>query len=226
MDYIDISDLNKIEDITTVIYINLDSRTDRKKHVEEQLKSVGLTHFERFKAIKLADGNGALGCSMSHLKCLQLAKERKLEHVLICEDDITFLNPPLFMSQLNKFLSTNKEWDVLLIGGNNIPPVKYVDDTCVQVTYFQTTTGYLVRSQYFDKLIDNFKTGITYLMRNPTNTLDYGIDRYWLRLQQVDTWLLLIPLTVTQRADYSDIEHKQTDYTKAMTSLNKEYLKK
>jgi len=219
MDYIDISNLNSVKDIKNIFYINLDSRTDRKEYVESQLNSVSLSSFQRFKAVKLT--SGALGCSMSHLKCLQQAKEQELDHVLICEDDITFLNPKLFMSQLNQFLSVNKEWDVLLLGGNNVPPYKVIDQTCVQVSHCQTTTGYLVRSQYFDKLIDNILAGISFLIKNQTNTFEYGIDKYWLRLQKVDTWLLIVPLTVSQREDYSDIEKKETNYTRLMLSLDK-----
>jgi GR25 family glycosyltransferase involved in LPS biosynthesis len=101
-DFVDISNLNTLADITNVFYINLQERIDRKAQVEQQLSKAGLTHFNRFNAIKLP--NGALGCSMSHLKCLQLAKERNLDHILIVEDDIIFLNPGIFIEQLNKFL--------------------------------------------------------------------------------------------------------------------------
>ena len=39
----------------------------------------------RFNAIKTA--NGAIGCTMSHLKCLEDARAKGLSHLLICEDD-------------------------------------------------------------------------------------------------------------------------------------------
>ena len=144
--------ISNISDIEHSFYINLKSRPDRKKHVEEQLKIINITA-ERFNAIKLP--NGALGCSMSHLKCLEMAKANSWPHLLIVEDDIKFLNPQLFKSQLNLFLSNHKSWDVVLIGGNNIPPYTKIDDTCVKVSTCQTTTGYLVNSHYFDILIDN-----------------------------------------------------------------------
>ena len=225
MEFVNISNLNSLRDITNVFYINLLERVDRKKHVEEQLTNIGLSA-ERFNAVKLPNGNGALGCSMSHLKCLQLAKERNLDHILIVEDDIIFLNPKLFINQLNKFLENNKEWDVLLIAGNNVPPYRVVDDTCVQVSWCQTTTGYLVRNQYYDTLIDNIKEGINKLMREPKNHIIYAIDKYWISLQKKDIWLLLVPLTVSQREDYSNIEKKVTNYTRAMTDLNKSTFRK
>ena len=221
-DFVDISNLNNIADIANVFYINLQERIDRKAQVEQQLNMVGLTNFNRFNAIKLP--NGALGCSMSHLKCLQLAKERNLDHILIVEDDIIFLNPGIFIGQLNKFLQNNKEWDVLLIAGNNVPPYRVVDETCVQVSWCQTTTGYLIRKQYYDTLIANIKEGINMLIREPKNKIMYAIDKYWLSLQKRDTWLLLVPLTVSQREGYSNIENCVTNFTKMMVDLDKPYL--
>ena len=165
--------------------------------------------------------NGAIGCSMSHLKILEIAKENNWDHVLIVEDDILFTNPSLFVQQFNKFLNNHPLFDVVLIAGNNCPPYFNVDDTCVQVTRCQTTTGYLVQSHYFDKLINNFKTGILNLMKEPENHFLYAIDKFWFHLQSVDKWYLIIPLTVTQREDYSDIEKRPTNYTPVMLDLDK-----
>jgi glycosyl transferase family 25 len=211
--------MNSISDIKHAYYINLDSRPDRKQHVEEQMNIIGI-QAERFKAIRLP--NGAIGCSMSHLKLLETAKANNFSHILIVEDDIKFLNPELFKSQLNIFLSNHKGWDVVLLGGNNIPPYKKIDDTCVKITSCQTTTGYLVNGHYIDILINNFRNGIKKLLESPHLHAMYAIDKFWFTLQRSHNWFLIIPLTVTQREDYSDIEKRKTDYTKVMTDLNKE----
>uniref|UniRef100_A0A6C0DUS8 Glycosyl transferase family 25 domain-containing protein n=1 Tax=viral metagenome TaxID=1070528 RepID=A0A6C0DUS8_9ZZZZ len=213
--------INSISKIEHALYINLESRKDRKQHVEAQLKLVGISA-ERFNAVKLPDG--ALGCSMSHLKCLQMAKEKGWDHVLICEDDITFTNPGLFIQQINKFLSKQENWDVVLLAGNNMPPYKPIEDYCVQVTRCQTTTGYLVKSHYYDKLIDNIKTGMNMLVRNRDMHKIYAIDKYWFLLQDKDSWFLITPLSVVQREDYSDIEKRHTNYTKVMVDLDKKYM--
>ena len=217
--------MNYIESIQHTLYINLASRPDRKQHVEKQLQNIGIKKFERFNAIKLTEG--ALGCSMSHLKCLQIAKASGWPHLLIVEDDILFLDPELFKKQMNKFLSTHKSWDTILIAGNNIPPYQSIDDTCVRVFSCQTTTGYLVNGHYFDTLIENIKSGIKKLIGFPEKHVLYAIDKYWFQLQQRDKWYLIIPLSVTQREDYSDIEKRPTNYTSAMLDLDKEaYIKK
>jgi glycosyl transferase family 25 len=210
--------MNSISDIKHAFYINLLSRPDRKQHVENQLKSIGI-HADRFNAIKMQ--NGAIGCSMSHLKIIETAKSNNWEHVLIVEDDILFTNPSLFKNQFNKFLSNNKDFDVVLIAGNNMPPFTKMDDTCVKVSRCQTTTGYLVQQHYYDTLIKNYKEGILYLMKEPNNHRIYAIDKYWFKLQATDNWLLIIPLSVTQREDYSDIEKRPTNYSPAMLDLDK-----
>jgi glycosyl transferase family 25 len=215
--------MKSIQDIQHVFYINLASRTDRKAHVEQQLAKIGIpkTSVQRFDAIRPANGNGAIGCTMSHLRCLQKAKEEDWEHLCIVEDDIEFLDPELFIKQMNQFLEIHSVWDVLLLAGNNVPPYQKIDATCVKVGSCQTTTGYLVKNHYYDTLIQNIKEGLGLLLRNPEKHVLYAIDKYWFKLQQQDLWFLIIPLTVTQRADYSDIEKRPTNYRRMMTDLDK-----
>lgn len=204
--------------ITNIHYINLEHRKDRKEHVEKELLKIGMNG-TRFNAIQMT--NGAIGCSMSHLKLLQNAKANGDTHIMIVEDDITFTNPSLFVNQLNTFLQTHDKWDMILLAGNNISTYTPIDSTCVKVKKCQTTTGYIVNGHYLDKLINNVKIGLTYLLNNPSNKSDYAIDRYWFKLQEVDNWYLIIPLTVVQKEGYSDIEKRFTDYKNLMTNINK-----
>jgi len=220
--------MNNLACIKNALYINLESRKDRRAHVETQLdalKTGGVTNLvaERFNAIQHLV-HGAIGCSMSHLRCIQIAKERGWDHALVCEDDVLFTNVPLFLTQLEKVMATVSDWDVLLLAGNNIPPFRVVNDACVQVVNCQTTTAYIVRAHYYDTLIDNYRAGINKLMRNPMNKLNYAIDRYWFELQRRDRWFLITPLSVVQREDYSDIEQRFTNYTHLMLDLDKQKL--
>jgi hypothetical protein len=52
----------------------------------------------------------------------------------------------------------------------------------------------------------------------------YAIDKFWFLLQAIDKWYLIIPPTVVQREDYSDIEKKRINYQKIMTDLDKKDL--
>ena len=63
------------------LFINLDHRKDRLEHVEKEFEKMGIQG-ERFNAIK--PSSGAVGCTLSHIKCLEIAKERDYEQVFIC----------------------------------------------------------------------------------------------------------------------------------------------
>ena len=203
-------------------YINLDHRTDRKRHMENQLEQIRMMgKITRFNAIK--NVNGRIGCSLSHLKCIQMAKEANWESVMILEDDILFLLPDELVENTNNFFSNKKnKWDVLLLAGNNLPPfTTNCDGLSIQVSHCQTTTGYIVKRHYYDTLISNIKEGITKLMKEPEYHYYFAIDKYWLQLQKQDRWMLLVPITVVQKPDYSDIEKKYTDYQRIMSSVDK-----
>jgi GR25 family glycosyltransferase involved in LPS biosynthesis len=208
-----------ISDIKNAYYINLESRTDRKEHIEKELEKIGI-QATRFNATKLLDG--AIGCTLSHLKCLESAKH--LDHLLILEDDVLFLNPDVFIENMNKLLQSGIDWDVILLGGNNVPPYTRIDDYCVKVSKCQTTTAYLVKGSYIPKLTENIKEGLAKLLREPDQRTNYCIDKYWFSLQEKDNWFLITPLTVVQREDYSDIEMKKVNYKNLMVDLDKEYL--
>lgn len=202
-----------------VLYINLNDRKDRLKHVTEELQKIGITNPERFPAVKVNAGN--IGCTLSHICCIELAKNRDWPHVFICEDDITFINPTIFLNSLKQFIDYNVEWDVLIIGGNNSPPFFIRNDFCARVMNIQTTTGYIVKREYYDVLLSNFKEGLSLLMKEPEKKRQFSIDIYWKMLQYKDQWYCLLPLTVVQYADYSDIEKRIVNYENVMVDFDK-----
>jgi glycosyl transferase family 25 len=209
------------KDIQNALFINLESRKDREIEVMNEFKKLEIP-INRMNATQLK--NKRVACSMSHLKCLQMAKNNNWDHVLIVEDDIQFLNVELFIHNLNQFLSSEIKWDVLLFAGNNVPPYTKYGDFCVKVTKCQTTTGYLVSSHYFDTLIENIKEGMSLLIKQPNDHFYYAIDKYWLSLQEKDNWFLITPLTVIQREGFSDIENKNTNYSSLLLDLDKPHL--
>ena len=199
--------------LENVFYINLESREDRRKLIEQELAELGW-NYERFNAIP--NSIGPLGCSHSHLSVIRKAKERNLDYVVVVEDDALFLHKDFINNQIQKVFESGLEYDVLLLAGNvRNPLVKNTDiegiENIYQVKTCWTTTCYIVKKHYFDKLIDNFKEGVDLLAK--TNDVGkYACDAWWMRLQEKDKWLIILPRTITQRADYSDIEKKKVDY--------------
>ena len=209
--------------LENVYYINLEERVDRKVLVETELKKLKWK-YERFNAIK--HERGALGCSLSHLAIVEMAKEKDLDYVVILEDDIQFLQPEKYNKMLidfRNFVESNSlDYDVLLIATNILDKVRGVipiNNYIYRVGASYSATGYIVKKHYYDKIIANYKEGIRLLIENPTVAGKYEIDVYWIRLQMVDKWLLLYPRTVNQRESYSDIIKCVADYTKHMIDI-------
>jgi GR25 family glycosyltransferase involved in LPS biosynthesis len=205
-----------------IFYINLESRKDRLEQVQIELSKLGVVG-ERFNAIQTK--TGSIGCTMSHIRCLELAKERGYEQIFICEDDICFLDPELFKKNLQNFYDNDEiMWDMLIVSGNNVPPFMKVTEYCTRVFYCQTTTGYIVKKHYYDTLLNNYKEGINKLIREPEKHGLYAIDMYWKKLQKQDFWYILTPLTVVQRPGYSDVEKRIVDYSRFMLDLEKPWI--
>lgn len=199
-----------MEAFNHTLFINLEHRTDRLEHTLSQFKLLDIQG-ERVDAIKT--DNGAIGCTMSHIKCLKYAKACNWSHVFICEDDILFTNPQILLDSVDKFWDNkNIDWDVLIIGGNNSPPYAQITDYCIKINNCQTATGYIVRQSYYDTLIANLREGLSNLILYPQHHYLFALDMYWKQLQKKDNWYLLIPLTVTQKQDYSDIQQKHVNY--------------
>lgn len=207
--------------IKNVYYINLSSRTDRKKHIKTQLKNLEWKG-KRVEAVEMEDGR--VGCTLSHIKCLKMAIEKNLDYIIILEDDINFLDPSVFLNNFYNCLNSLSTWDVILIAGNNIRPYTRINDSYVKIVNTQTTTGYMVKNHYFSVLLENMKEGLTNLLKNPNLHIKYAIDKYWFSLQEKDNWYLITPLTVAQLQGYSDIEQRETNYTKFMLMLDKSFL--
>jgi len=208
-----------MELLQNILFINLEHRTDRLLSVTTQLQNMNLKA-TRFNAIK--NKNGAIGCSLSHIKCLQIALQNKWDYVCIIEDDIVFTDKKAFFHSLNNFYYNFKQdWDVLILGGNNCPPFQYINPNLVKVSNCQTITGYIVPFKYYSTLINNFKDSVSNLMKNPNNKKQYALDIYWKHLQKINNWYLLTPLTIHQLDDYSDIENKITTYKHMMLDIDK-----
>ena len=81
---------NAFDYFDEIFCINLDTRIDRWQHAQEEFKKIGiLDRVHRFSAIK--DKDGRIGLIKSNLEIIKYAKNKKLNNVLIFEDDFEFL---------------------------------------------------------------------------------------------------------------------------------------
>jgi GR25 family glycosyltransferase involved in LPS biosynthesis len=195
------------EFVDKAVYINLDSRPDRRAHMEEVTQTFG-DKVIRFPAIKYTPG--IVGCVMSHIAILRRALEEKWGNVLILEDDAQWNNFDEGYAKLKQLASSS--FDVILLGGSCI----YYDQGTYRLHSGQTTTAYLVNSNYIPTLLSNYEEGLVKLQKEPQFRELYSLDIYWKRLQSRDNWYVIIPCLMYQLPSYSDIENTFVDYRGCM----------
>jgi GR25 family glycosyltransferase involved in LPS biosynthesis len=67
--------------------INLKRRPDRLEHIKKEMEYIGWD-YEIFEAV---DKGSHLGCALSHLEIIKIAKQREYESVMVIEDDCTIM---------------------------------------------------------------------------------------------------------------------------------------
>jgi glycosyl transferase family 25 len=193
--------------IAHIFYINLDRRTDRKEHIETELRKMGIRDFERFTAIERPPGQGIVGCGYSHLSVLKLAKERQYSNVLIFEDDFYFT---VSHDELSRNLETffkspiSNDYDVCMLSYN----LRHFEE-CLEtpflrrVKYAQTASGYIVNSRYYDTLIHLYERAIPLLEQTGQHWI-YANDVVWKSLQEKDKWYCFTQRIGRQLDGFSD----------------------
>jgi glycosyl transferase family 25 len=183
-------------------YINLDRRADRRKEFEEECVRMGIRS-ERFPAVP--HSMPSLGCTMSHLEVLKLARARGYERVCIFEDDFEFLIPKEEYEELLTKLPT--EFDVVMLGWYIHTSAPY-NETFGKVLAGTTTSAYIVHSRFYDTLIQRWEEAVMMFQRN-IHTQDvnarYTLDQYWRPLQPGAVWLHTLKRTGRQRTSFSDL---------------------
>lgn len=121
---------NKLEGLSPLYVINLESREDRRNYILNAMQKAGI---ESYTLIKAVDGNNAdldsllhgrekiplsnpeLGATISHLQTIkQWLEESDSEYAIIIEDDLSFETVGFWDFTFKDFLnSIDKEYDIL-----------------------------------------------------------------------------------------------------------------
>jgi glycosyl transferase, family 25 len=205
----DISPANRWDFIDKIVYMNLDSRIDRRNHMEEFTKTFK-NKVVRFSAVQHSVGR--VGCAMSHIQVLKDALKSDCKNILILEDD----------AEWNKFDDSyvclqrliQNPYDVILLGGSAIR--SYSNN---RVDYSQTAASYLVNGHYISTLLHNFEESFEKnIHEGPTH--NNAMDIYWKKLQKTDNWYITHPVYIYQKPSYSNIENRNVDYRSEMLNID------
>ena len=191
--------------MTLWLCINLDERPDRLMQITKHFEDLGI-YFIRFPAIK--HSLGALGCMMSHLNCLEIAKQSDIPYAVVVEDDCEFLiKGDEVEYYIGEFLKTNSP--IMVFGGTRIQRSPY-NSLFSRGKNIQTSTCYIVKREYYDILIKLWRQSLI----EYESTLDPNatLDAVWKKLQKKDVWLVPQKKIVQQRPGFSNIINIYVDY--------------
>jgi GR25 family glycosyltransferase involved in LPS biosynthesis len=195
-----------------VVYINLNHRKDRENILLKDLDELGVleTKLHRIEAIH-DYSNGYRGCAKSHIKALELAKEKKWDNILVLEDDVIFVKTPEEIEEtIVSFLqSFNKEWDVFFLGASVL---EYEETSYAGIKHIlsaQCAHAYAVNNSYLDRLLGSYHEAVALMESDEFvhGFSHHAADQHWKKLQRVDRWYMG-KLLAQQRRSYSDILHQ------------------
>lgn len=191
-------------------YINLESRSDRKKHIESNILTLPFfSNLERMNAISHKEGR--IGCSMSHIQCLKELQKLKDDYFLIIEDDLEIKSSDNFTQFIQDFEKIkDQDWNIIVLGGTVCHCTLSHLQNFHNLYFSYATTGYIVKKTYIPQLLENFEKSCQNLIDRFDK--EYYIDVYWNKLQVKGGWYIHSKSFISQLHGYSDTENKETNF--------------
>lgn len=200
--------------ISHVYYINLDHRTDRRKHIEAEIRRVlPDVPCTRIAAVHDKD-RGYVGCAKSHLKAIETALgDNVAGNVLVLEDDFEFRqDASQIQALMAELLAADPQFHVCLLGYNmDLSHAQFVSERVFVPDHALTTSGYIVSPGALPKVRAFYAKAVERVTR--TGDGSHAIDVAWWELQGPGKHFYgFHPRVGVQRRSYSDIAKGEVDY--------------
>lgn len=199
--------MNAFDFFDEIYCINLDERTDRWQHAQQEFVKVGIIdRVKRFSAIR--DDDGRIGIMKSNLAIVKIAKEKKLKNVLVFEDDVEFIvdNPQEVLQKSIDQIGRN-EWYLFYLGANTHQKLLKIKPNLILLKNAFAVHSMAYSDLMYDHFIrkyDNMKT-----IKNFNDILDVYLAK---QIQEKFICLMTNPMMTTQMNSYSDIEKRDVNY--------------
>lgn len=204
-------------------YINLDSRTDRKQKVEDQLNKYNIKGVERMPAV--IKGQYA-GCGESHKNIIKEAISRNMGSILVFEDDFYIMDPPTdgfknsdisFKDMLSEILdqANQVQWDVLFFGAILHAPLIKVSKNLGKIQAAKSAHAFIIKDTLYDAILD--------WSYEKYDQLDHY---FYTTLQKTHTFLTTYPALINHghpTPDLSDLLKQETTYHYYLLSTYQEF---
>lgn len=195
-----------------IFCINLARRPDRRAQAEAEFAKYGIPveFVEGIDGLDLPlqnmiskDGlkvsRGDLGCTLSHLKIVRMAKQQNLKNYFVFEDDVEFA-PDINNLFDTYFAQVPVNYDLLYLGGNHMGGFDMLTANIAKIHLTYTTHAIGVQAKAYDAMIE--------VLGRQNDKVDICIAELHAKLNCYVTR----PHLAFQRASFSDILEKQTDY--------------
>ena len=190
--------------IDHIYYINLEHRRDRNEEILDEFRKMEIppTKYERFSAI-YHNTIGGVGCGRSHVAVLEDAIKKGYKQIMVFEDDFQFCvsTAAEFQNAMQKL--ETMEYDVCLMSYHTEEFAETDNPHFRKVISATTTSGYIIKCHYFQKLADVFREASDNFEKTNYHWL-YAIDVMWKPLQRADNWICFHPRLGKQRPSFSD----------------------
>jgi hypothetical protein len=199
--------------IDKYVYINLDSRTDRKEHILKELKRFGIPDEKIVRISAVSSTKGAYGCALSHKLAMEQFKASGDKVWCILEDDHYF--PQTYEDTnniVNRFLDNN-DYDVFLGCYCAVQGYQLRDRVFRRAMKSSMTSFYIVKSNVCDALIASNKESARTL--DPAKGKKTGVpcDFMWWNVMHIFVFVAPYKPYGAQIIDYSNIRNKVMNYT-------------
>jgi GR25 family glycosyltransferase involved in LPS biosynthesis len=202
-----------LNNFDVVYYINLEHRKDRLEHIKKELQKTNIepNKINRINAI-YNEKYGIIGCCKSHCLALENFINSEHENCIIFEDDFEFTQEQDVINSLINDVFNNLKFDVLMLSANtqNEEPTSFSFVT--KILDSQTLSGYAVSKNFAPTLLENFRESQREIEKHGHPHWYLCFDMWMKKLQPKSEWYCTLPKIGKQKACYSDIEKKITDY--------------
>lgn len=143
---------------------------------------------------------GMAGLNLTHQNLIKEAKEKKIESIIIFEDDVSFIDN--FESEFfDLSCKVPEDWDMLYLGGyNEIGLGDKICDRLYRCKWTLTAHAVGIHSRMYNRILDTI------------DVFGNFIDVVLADMHSSCKAYVFSPFLATQNSGYSDIQYKHKDY--------------
>jgi hypothetical protein len=197
--------------IQHVIYVNLDSRPDRRAQIEKELQIFDKSQIHRIPGIvpEIQDTkHKTLALAKAHLNAIKYARDAGWKNTLFVEDDAIWTNIEKSYPIFERLLK--QKYDAIMLGGQR----PQYDSQTYRVKQSYGGTAYFLINSHFNVVIQKIEEMISKFNPSTSTYLSVEVDNVVFReLQRDYKWFIVVPALMKQLAGHSDRMSSYQDYT-------------